>query len=214
MRCAVLVRTGPTCGTGARGEPVQTSLSVRTHICPHCGYGADRDVNAAQNILTAGAPPSGTPADGLAGEPRRCLLSPAALSQRRSARGVTDRRPDARRRPQRPVRAALLGQTRRAAMIRPCESASSSSQAARGIRPREGRDAARRLRGDETERSRFTMQDAVAMKLRRRATAPGEVLVPAAGAGVPSDGVPLGGRDVGARSPVPLHKNHGRGPPA
>jgi len=30
------------------GEMVQKSLSVRTHICPSCGYSADRDVNAAQ----------------------------------------------------------------------------------------------------------------------------------------------------------------------
>src|SRR6266702_4573876 len=42
------------------GEIVQKSLSIRTHICPFCGYVADRDVNAAQNILQAGAPPSGT----------------------------------------------------------------------------------------------------------------------------------------------------------
>jgi putative transposase len=41
------------------GEIVQKALSVRTHICPFCGYVADRDVNAAQNILMAGAPPSG-----------------------------------------------------------------------------------------------------------------------------------------------------------
>jgi putative transposase len=40
------------------GEIVQKSLSVRTHICPSCGYIADRDVNAAQNILKAGARPS------------------------------------------------------------------------------------------------------------------------------------------------------------
>ncbi len=41
------------------GEIVQKSLSVRTHICPFCGYVADRDVNAAQNILSkAGAQPS------------------------------------------------------------------------------------------------------------------------------------------------------------
>ncbi len=40
------------------GEIVQKSLSVRTHICPSCGYVEDRDVNAAKNILTAGAPPS------------------------------------------------------------------------------------------------------------------------------------------------------------
>jgi putative transposase len=36
------------------GELVQKSLSVRTHICPSCGYVADRDVNAARNILQAG----------------------------------------------------------------------------------------------------------------------------------------------------------------
>jgi len=43
------------------GEIVQKSLSVRTHICPCCGYVADRDVNAAKNILAkARAWPSGT----------------------------------------------------------------------------------------------------------------------------------------------------------
>jgi putative transposase len=52
------------------GEYVQKSLSVRTHICPSCGYVADRDINAAQNILQAGARPSGTLAAGPAGEPR------------------------------------------------------------------------------------------------------------------------------------------------
>ncbi len=42
------------------GQLVQKSLSVRTHICPSCGFVADRDVNAAKNILfKAGAPPSG-----------------------------------------------------------------------------------------------------------------------------------------------------------
>src|SRR5262249_40233047 len=46
------------------GELVQKSLSVRTHVCTSCGYVADRDLNAAKNILArgpkwAGAPPSG-----------------------------------------------------------------------------------------------------------------------------------------------------------
>ncbi len=36
------------------GEYVQKSLSVRTHVCPFCGYIADRDENAARNILQRG----------------------------------------------------------------------------------------------------------------------------------------------------------------
>lgn len=42
------------------GERVAKSLRVRTHRCPACGYVADRDLNAALNILRAGAQPSGT----------------------------------------------------------------------------------------------------------------------------------------------------------
>jgi putative transposase len=42
------------------GELMPKSLSVRTHICTSCGLVADRDVNAAKNILfKAGALPSG-----------------------------------------------------------------------------------------------------------------------------------------------------------
>jgi putative transposase len=55
------------------GEIVQKSLSVRTHVCPCCGFVADRDVNAAKNILQAGARPSGTALDGERDE----LRSPA-----------------------------------------------------------------------------------------------------------------------------------------
>jgi putative transposase len=36
------------------GKTVKKALSVRTHVCPHCGYVADRDVNAALNILQRG----------------------------------------------------------------------------------------------------------------------------------------------------------------
>jgi putative transposase len=56
------------------GALVQKSLSVRTHICPSCGYVADRDLNAARNILKAGAPPSRTLASRPADEPRSCPL--------------------------------------------------------------------------------------------------------------------------------------------
>jgi putative transposase len=36
------------------GAYVEKTLSVRTHVCPWCGYVDDRDVNAARNILHAG----------------------------------------------------------------------------------------------------------------------------------------------------------------
>jgi len=35
----------------ACGVVVKKDLSVRVHVCPDCGYTADRDVNAARNIL-------------------------------------------------------------------------------------------------------------------------------------------------------------------
>ena len=36
------------------GEKVQKSLSTRTHICHHCGFVEDRDINASINILKLG----------------------------------------------------------------------------------------------------------------------------------------------------------------
>lgn len=33
------------------GEPVPKTIADRTHVCPHCGYQAHRDENAARNIL-------------------------------------------------------------------------------------------------------------------------------------------------------------------
>jgi putative transposase len=40
------------------GEIVRESLSVKTHIYESCGYVADKDLNATQNILRAGMRPS------------------------------------------------------------------------------------------------------------------------------------------------------------
>jgi putative transposase len=36
------------------GEKVQKSLSTRTHVCPHCNFVEDRDINAGINILQKG----------------------------------------------------------------------------------------------------------------------------------------------------------------
>jgi putative transposase len=47
--CSNLLPTGQMCGTR-----VKKSLSVRTHICPSCGYIADRDHNAAGTIMQTG----------------------------------------------------------------------------------------------------------------------------------------------------------------
>ncbi len=41
------------------GKRVQKTLSTRTHKCPHCGYAADRDENAAINILKKGIATTG-----------------------------------------------------------------------------------------------------------------------------------------------------------
>src|SRR5262249_11387901 len=50
-----------------------------THICPSCGLVEDRDVNAAKNIVQAGAPPSGTGAGGRPGELRSPPLYPGGV---------------------------------------------------------------------------------------------------------------------------------------
>ncbi len=41
------------------GQTIKKSLSCRTHVCNHCGYVADRDVNAAINILKKGLSTAG-----------------------------------------------------------------------------------------------------------------------------------------------------------
>jgi IS605 OrfB family transposase len=44
------------------GTRIQKSLSVRTHVCTHCGLILDRDENAAKNILWLGQRLRGVPA--------------------------------------------------------------------------------------------------------------------------------------------------------
>ncbi len=56
------------------GTRIQKSLSVRTHVCPHCGLVLDRDENAARNIQWLGQSLRGVPA--LAGAMNR---EPAGL---------------------------------------------------------------------------------------------------------------------------------------
>ncbi len=36
------------------GQKVEKTLSTRTHVCPHCNYVEDRDINAGKNILQKG----------------------------------------------------------------------------------------------------------------------------------------------------------------
>ncbi len=51
-------------------ETVKKSLSCRTHVCNHCGYVADRDVNAARNILQKGLTTVGQTGSHTLGESR------------------------------------------------------------------------------------------------------------------------------------------------
>jgi putative transposase len=67
--CSNVLADGTICG-----ERIYKALSVRTHICPKCGYVADRDENAARNILWRGQRLRGVPA--LAGAMNR---EPATL---------------------------------------------------------------------------------------------------------------------------------------
>jgi putative transposase len=56
------------------GKRMQLSLSVRTHVCTHCGLILDRDENAARNILWRGQR-----LRGLAGMPAGLNREPAGL---------------------------------------------------------------------------------------------------------------------------------------
>ena len=58
-------------GCGAR---IEKSLSVRTHVCAHCGLILDRDENAAKNILWLGQS-----LRGVAGMPAAMNREPVAL---------------------------------------------------------------------------------------------------------------------------------------
>jgi putative transposase len=55
--CSNLLPDGTICA-----ERVYKSLSIRTHVCPRCGYIVDRDENAARNIQWAGQALRGVPA--------------------------------------------------------------------------------------------------------------------------------------------------------
>jgi putative transposase len=63
------------------GERVEKSLSTRTHRCPHCGYVADRDENAAINILRRGLSTVGHTGTYAWGEETSTLVEAIQLEQ-------------------------------------------------------------------------------------------------------------------------------------
>jgi putative transposase len=69
QECSTVLAEGTLCG-----ERLSKALSVRTRLCPRCGYVADRDANAARNLLWRGQRLRGVPA--LAGAMNR---EPAGL---------------------------------------------------------------------------------------------------------------------------------------
>jgi len=73
-----LVRVDPR-GTSqvcsACGCEVRKALAVRIHRCPHCGYVADRDTNAARNIHRLGHSRRGGARNAAADDPRSPLLA-------------------------------------------------------------------------------------------------------------------------------------------
>jgi putative transposase len=67
--CSNVLADGTICG-----KRVTKTLSVRTHICPKCEFVADRDENAARNIVWRGQR-----LRGLAGMPAGVNREPAGL---------------------------------------------------------------------------------------------------------------------------------------
>ena len=67
--CSNVLADGTICG-----ERIAKALSVRTHSCPRCGYVADRDENAASNIVWRGQR-----LRGLAGMPAALNREPVGL---------------------------------------------------------------------------------------------------------------------------------------
>jgi putative transposase len=63
------------------GKKVQKSLSTRTHKCTYCGYVADRDENAARNILEIGLRTVGHTGTYASGENDLCLIEEIPLSK-------------------------------------------------------------------------------------------------------------------------------------
>jgi putative transposase len=63
------------------GHKVSKSLSTRTHQCPHCGFTADRDVNAAINILKRGLSTVGHTGTHAWGEETSTLVEEIQLKQ-------------------------------------------------------------------------------------------------------------------------------------
>jgi len=72
---------------------VQKTLSTRTHVCPHCGYQADRDENAARNILKLGLKQLVKDTDGQSGINNASQENPLCLNvETHSSKGTRRKR--------------------------------------------------------------------------------------------------------------------------
>lgn len=67
------------------GKQVKKALSVRTHVCTHCGHTQDRDWNAARNILEKALSTAGHVGTYASGETDLCVGE--ETPQRKSTRG-------------------------------------------------------------------------------------------------------------------------------
>ena len=74
------------------GQKVEKTLSTRTHVCPHCNYVEDRDINAGKNILQKGLSRLGRSQTYASGEIPSWLVGEILLANGNSSNEESPRR--------------------------------------------------------------------------------------------------------------------------